>query len=89
MLQRVNSPWWNETIRLYCAQADASQVVEACLGSSDISALSLVMECMDEAREVSPETRAHYDDVMEKGAEDPDPQRRKLIAAAWLKRRTR
>ena len=89
MLKRVNSPWWNESIRLYCAQADASQVVEACLDSSDISALSLAMECMDEAREVSPETRAHYDEMMEKGAEDPDPQRRKLIAAAWLKRRTR
>jgi predicted NACHT family NTPase len=89
MLKRVDSPWWNESIRLYCAQADASQVVEACLNSSDISALSLAMECMDEAREVSPETRAHYDEMMEKGAEDPDPQRRKLIAAAWLKRRTR
>jgi predicted NACHT family NTPase len=89
MLKRVDSPWWNESIRLYCAQADASQVVEACLDSSDISALSLAMECMDEAREVSPETRAHYDEVMEKGVEDSDPQRRKLIAAAWLKRRTR
>ena len=43
---------------------------------------------MDEAREVTPEIRAQYEEVMEKGVEDPDPERRKLIAAAWLKRRT-
>jgi hypothetical protein len=44
---------------------------------------------MDEAREVTPEIRAHYDELMEKGAEDPNPERRKLIAEATLKRRTR
>ncbi len=89
MLKRVNNMWWHETIRLYCAQADASQVLEACLNSSDISTFSLSIECMEEAREVSPETRAHYDGIMEKGIDGSDLQRRKLIAAAWLKRRTR
>lgn len=89
LVKRVGSAWWHETIRLYCAQADASQVIAACLDSSDVLALSLAIACMDEAREVNPQVRARYDDVMEKGTEDPDPERRRLVAEAWLKRRVR
>ncbi|HLO18780.1 MAG TPA: NACHT domain-containing protein [Anaerolineales bacterium] len=89
LIKQVGNPWWRETIRLYCAQTNASNLIFACLQSSDINALSLAMECMDEAREVNPNIRAYYQEVMEKGVEDPDPERRKLIAAVWLKRRIR
>lgn len=88
LLKRINNSWWNETIRLYCAQTDASNMISTCLKSDNVNALSLAMECMDEAREVTPEVRAQYEEVMEKGVEDPDPERRKLISTAWLKRRT-
>jgi hypothetical protein len=89
LLEQVGNSWWEETIRLYCAQEDASRVIAACLNSPNATALSLAIECMDEAREVSPEVRAQFQDMMEKGIEDPDPERRKLVAAALLKRRTR
>jgi predicted NACHT family NTPase len=88
MIKHVGNSWWHETIRLYCAQANASHVIDACLNSSNAAGLSLAIECMDEALEVNPEVRAHYQDTMEKGIEDPDPERRKLIAAALLKKRT-
>jgi hypothetical protein len=89
LIEKVSNSWWLETIRLYCAQEDASQVISACLNSPNATALSLAIECMDEAREVSPKVRLHFQDIMEKGIEDPDPERRKLIATALLKRRTR
>lgn len=88
LLRQVQNSWWHETIRLYCAQTDASNIIASCLNSSNATALSLAIECMDEAREVSPEIRSQYEDVLEKGVEDPDPERRKLIATAWLKKRT-
>ena len=88
LLKQVENSWWHETIRLYCAQTDASNVISSCLNSLNPTTLSLAIECMDEAREISPDTRAQYETVMEKGVEDPDPERRKLIAKAWLKRRT-
>jgi predicted NACHT family NTPase len=88
LLKQVRNSWWHETIRLYCAQTDASNIVSTCLNSSNATALSLAIECMGEAREVTPEIRAQYEEVMEKGVEDPDPERRKLISTAWLKRRT-
>jgi predicted NACHT family NTPase len=34
LLQQVTNTWWHETIRLYCAQADATAVIEACLAGS-------------------------------------------------------
>ena len=89
MLFHVATPWWHETIRLYCAQTDASNVIFNCLTSANATALSLAIECMDEAREVNPEIRTQYQAVLEKGMEDPDPERRKLVATALLKRRTR
>jgi energy-coupling factor transporter ATP-binding protein EcfA2 len=89
LIQQVNNPWWRETILLYCAQTDASKIITACLNSSNVTALSLAIECMDEARVVKPEIRSHYMTLMEKGLEDPNPERRKLIAAALLKHRTR
>jgi predicted NACHT family NTPase len=88
LLNSINNSWWNETIRLYCAQADASQIISTCLKSSNVNALSLAIECMDEAREVAPEIRAQYEEIIEKGVEDPDPERRKLIATVLLKQRT-
>jgi predicted NACHT family NTPase len=89
LMTHVENPWWRETIRLYCAQTDASHVIATCLNSRNVTALSLAIECMDEAREVNPETREHYQEVMDKGLEDPDPERRKIIASAYLDRRTR
>ena len=88
LIKHVDDSWWQETIRLYCAQTDASQVITACLNSTNTNALSLAIECMDEAREVSPETRAQYQEVIDKGVEDSNPERRKMIASAILKHRT-
>jgi energy-coupling factor transporter ATP-binding protein EcfA2 len=89
LLQQVNNPWWRETTRLYCAQTDASNVISACLKSLTTTAFSLAIECMDEAREVDPKVREEYERVIERGAEDPDAEMRKLVAAALLERRTR
>ena len=88
LIKQVNDPWWRETILLYCAQTDASKIVVACLNSSNVTALSLAIECMIEARVVKPEIRAQYLKMINEGVEDPDPERRKLIAGAFLKRRT-
>ena len=84
LLSHVAHDWWHETIRLYCAQADASPVIMACLDNPSVMPLRLAIECMDEAREVKLEVRQRYQQVIEHGAEDPDPERRRAIAEALL-----
>lgn len=89
LINHVKDQWWRETILLYCAQADASKIILACLEASDATALSLAIECVDEAHAViKPEVRKRYLKEMENGMADPDPEIRKLIGDAMLRNRT-
>jgi hypothetical protein len=51
---RTEEEWWHETIRLYVAEADATPILEACLRHTppSISALTLAVECIQEAQRV-------------------------------------
>jgi predicted NACHT family NTPase len=89
LIEHVNETWWRETIRLFCAQTDASTVIFACLKSKTTASLSLAIECMREAREVSPEVRDEYQAMMDKGLEDPNPEIRRTVASAYLDNRLR
>jgi predicted NACHT family NTPase len=89
LIEHVNETWWRETIRLYCAQTDASKIIAACLTSKTIASLGLAIECMEEAREISPEIREMYQETIEKGLEDPDPAIRRIVAYAYLDNRLR
>jgi len=85
----VTKTWWHETLRLYVAQADASDVVRMCLKSQQIEALALAVDCLEEARELDGEVREQVEELLTAGLESPDPERRKLAAEVRLKRRLR
>lgn len=87
LVSHVTESWWHETIRLYCAQTDASEVIQVCLDSKNAVTLGLAIDCMSEAREVNPETRKKFDEMIERGIESPDPDLRRLIAEAKLSTR--
>lgn len=87
----LDAPWWQETIRLYCALADATPIIEACLEASQLSAstLALALDCEDEALEIQQEARARLAVLRTNGVEDPDQERQHAVAAAVLTRRLR
>ena len=89
LTSHVESDWWHETIRLYCAQANASAIISACLVKEPPSALALTLalECLEEARNIQKEVKQRLDQTIELGVEDPDPERRRVIAEALLARR--
>ncbi len=78
-------------IRLYAAQADATSVIAACLEDEhpSVPALTLAIECLEEAREVQPEVRTQLEDVLAQGVEDPNGGRRRIVAEALLALRLR
>jgi len=86
LLKQVEDSWWHETIRLYCAQADATPVIQACLKEEPLSipSLTLAIACGDEACELHPEVRARLEAILDEGVEDEDPERRRIIAQALL-----
>ena len=87
----VGDPWWHETIRFCAAQYDASTIVSHCLAHDppSIPELVLAIECVTEAHDVFPDVRVRFDEMMQRGAEDGDPERCRIVAQAFLARRLR
>ena len=90
LLAQVENSWWHETIRLYAAQADATHIIRACLTrpKPSIMALTLAMECLEEAREVRPELRTIFD-RLEQSVEHNSPEVRRVAAEVLLTLRLR
>lgn len=89
--KHVTNGWWHECIRLYVALTDATPILQACLKGQQpsISALTLALECLDEAQRVQPKVREQLEQVLKKGVEDKRAKRRKVVSEALLARRLR
>ncbi len=90
LIKGVADSWWHETTRLYTAQADATNIIEACLSQkpASVPALMLAMECLDEAREVRPDLR----NIVERFAKSVDhksPEVRQITTEVVLSLRLR
>jgi nucleoside-triphosphatase THEP1 len=86
LVSHVNDDWWHETIRLYCARADATPIIEACLSHDPLSipTLRLALECMDEALTLSPDVRDRLQPIIYDSLESEEPARRRLAAETLL-----
>ncbi|MCK4452113.1 MAG: SUMF1/EgtB/PvdO family nonheme iron enzyme, partial [Anaerolineae bacterium] len=87
LVERVEDSWWHEAVRLYCAQADATPIIRACLTGErpSVPALVLAIECLEEAREVQPDVRVRLEAVLKEDVEDADAERRRIVAEALLR----
>jgi energy-coupling factor transporter ATP-binding protein EcfA2 len=90
LIKRVEDTWWHETIRLYAAQVDATNIVRACLNkrTPSIQALTLAMECLEEAREVHADLRNIFDRLAQ-SVDHPNPEVRRISAEVKLALRVR
>jgi predicted NACHT family NTPase len=88
LVKNVDQSWWRETIRLYCAQTDASNIIQACLDAATRTSLGMAIECMREALKVNAHVREQYDALLIKGVISDDKQLRRLVSEARLRTRT-
>lgn len=86
---RVQSTNWHETIRLYCAQADATPIIAECLAASmpTLEMLALAIDCEANAKSVSGPARSRLRAITTDALEHSDPNRRLLAAEGLLARR--
>jgi hypothetical protein len=86
LIAQVTNSWWRETIRLYCAQGDATEVIQACLVASPLTVevLVLAFECGEEKLKLQPQMQAKLDSFWETNREDDDQERRRVITEAFL-----
>ncbi|MCA9897057.1 MAG: NACHT domain-containing protein [Anaerolineales bacterium] len=90
LLKQVDDSWWHETIRLYAAQANATNIIRACVmrKTASISALTLAVECLDEALEVEDDFRKIPGELL-RSIEDENPEIRRIGAEVRLQLRLR
>ena len=89
LIAHIDDPWWAETIRLYCARADATPIVESCLRETPptLDRLILAIECEYEALKLDPEVREHLRQIIEEGLDAEDVDTQHIAAEALLRLR--
>lgn len=89
LIRQIDEPWWQETIRLYAAQVDASYLIQTAINHNTIASLTLAYDCLEEGLSVHPSVRKQLEDTLEKGLEALEPDRFKLAVEVKLTRRLR
>ena len=86
LVARVGDEWWRETILLYCAQNDATLLIEACLAGNppSVTAYKLALECRSMLHHVRPDVRARLDALVNQEMEGHDPIKQQIMAEASL-----
>lgn len=83
----VDDLWWREATLLYVARSDADAIVQACLRSDSVTALSLAFDCASECGELAPGLRDRLDELLESAlGPDANPDRRRLMVGVQLTR---
>lgn len=87
LINNLNNAWWEETIRLYAAQTDATKLINTALENPDVTALKLALDCCDEALSVNAQVKENLYQQIEKGLESSDADEFELAAKVQLSRR--
>lgn len=83
----IANSWWHETLRLYAAQANSTNLVNACLEMNTIDSLTLAADMGEEALELEQSVRESLNARLEQDLESDDPSRFRLAAEVLLNRR--
>jgi energy-coupling factor transporter ATP-binding protein EcfA2 len=88
LIANIHQSWWAETIRLYAAQSNASNLIAVlAMPSSSVEEIVLAYDCLDEGLSVNPEVRQQLEQILEQGLNSTDPEIAKLAAQVQLSRR--
>ena len=87
LIDNLSDSWWEETIRLYSAQTDASNLIESALQNFDVHSLTLALNCCDEAREVKAAVKEKLYHKIEQGLESSNKNEFELAVRVKLNRR--
>lgn len=88
LIENFLQDWWSETIKLYAAQNDATNLIREAFKTPTVKALTLAYSCLEECLSVQPSIRVRLEEIIQDGLESSDPAISQLAAWVLLKRRT-
>ena len=91
LVNRLDDPWWEETLNLYSALADATPIIEKCLEKnlSPIRITRLASKLLQEGFEIEPGIKSDLQIQLEKLSNDDDPEKTYAFAETKLSARIR
>ncbi|NER99404.1 MAG: NACHT domain-containing protein [Symploca sp. SIO1B1] len=87
LIQKINDSWWHETIRLYAAKSDTTNLIKAALANPTVESLTIAYDCLAEGNRVEPGVRQQLEAKLESDLESQDPEVSSLAARVQLSRR--
>jgi formylglycine-generating enzyme required for sulfatase activity len=87
LIDNMNDSWWDETIRLYAAKNDTTNLILAALQNPTVISLSIAYDCLQEGESVVPAVKQQLEDRLEAGLESDNAQIASLAAQVKLSRR--
>ncbi len=64
LTEKLHDPWWAETIRLYAAQGDATNLIRQAIANPTINSLTLALDCLEESLKVEPSVREQLEEML-------------------------
>jgi hypothetical protein len=90
LTKQVDDSWWRETIVLYSAGGQADPIIETCIKSGSVYALTVAFDCRDVAVQIAPALQSELDALLAQAYDlSVDPNRRKLMARIIVARQLR
>ena len=86
LITNINNDWWEETIRLYAAINDSTNIIRAALANPSIISLRIAFDCSEEGR-CEPEVREQLLEKLDAGLESSDREIFQLATEVKLARR--
>ncbi|HEY9638894.1 MAG TPA: NACHT domain-containing protein [Coleofasciculaceae cyanobacterium] len=88
LARHIGDAWWEEAIRLYAAQSDASYLIWTALQKGTVESLALAYDCLEEGLSVEDgRVRRELEDALGKGLASCDPAIFQLAVEVKLQRR--
>jgi hypothetical protein len=91
LINKIGETWWVETIRLYAAATDATNIIRACISGEipNQEALTVAIDCMIEALTIDPSIREQFTEHLYRYLEGTDVDNRRLASEAILSSKLR
>lgn len=89
LIAHIQESWWEETIRLYSAQANTENLIRAALLVGTSASLALAYDCWCEGLSTPTALQEELTQIVDAGLNSDDPKRLRVAAELRLNRRLR
>ncbi len=87
LIDNFHDSWWAETIRLYAAQSNSTNLILEALKNQTVDSLTLAYDFLQEGLSVTQDVRQELERILEEGLNSTDPEIANLAAQVRLARR--